>query len=173
MLFRSTVACEMPDASEGLMSAIFQLSSWFQPNIFFRKPSTVASLGNEPLADVDEVAGGVLGLAAPAFWATEQRLAIDRPAVKTMRVKKFMVPFENSYEPRATRFPAPLAVMLNFRTIGALQQKTKPIDALQHKNEPYESLVSGHDFSRAERTDWNNGFSRCTKLAGAEALTPM
>jgi hypothetical protein len=59
--------------------------------------------------------------------------------------------------------------MLNFRTIGALQQKTKPIDPLQHKNEPYESLVSGHDFRRAER---RIGITALAAAQGLQGLKP-
>src|SRR5215469_5969868 len=44
-VLKTAVTSENPCASAGLISAIFQVSSWFQPNICFKKPSTVASLG--------------------------------------------------------------------------------------------------------------------------------
>src|ERR1700759_5270510 len=54
-VLKTTVACVIPEASDGLISAIFQLRSWFHPNIAFRKELRVASLGPEPLLlDVDD-----------------------------------------------------------------------------------------------------------------------
>ena len=45
-VLNTAVTSVNPGASAGLISAIFQVRSWFQPNICFRKESTVASLGS-------------------------------------------------------------------------------------------------------------------------------
>src|SRR5580698_1306534 len=93
-VLNTTVASVMPAASDCLISATFQLSSWFQPNIFLRKESTVASLGSELLPLVDLAA--VAGFEELVPWAKQFRLAAQRPAIRTVRVKTFMVPFEEN-----------------------------------------------------------------------------
>src|ERR1700690_3027829 len=91
-VLKTTVTSVMPAASDGLISATFQLSSLFQPNIFFRKSLMVASLGSEALAAVVELAG-FAGAAVPGCCAEQYRLASARLAVKKIRMQRFMVPF--------------------------------------------------------------------------------
>ena len=52
-VLKTTVASEIPAASEGLISATFQVRFEFQPNIFFRKALKVVSLGS--VAELAEV----------------------------------------------------------------------------------------------------------------------
>jgi hypothetical protein len=55
-----------------LISATFQVKSWFQPNICFRKPSTVASLGSVVVEPA--VAGLVV-------WAKPEGIEKHRTAI--------------------------------------------------------------------------------------------
>src|ERR1035438_4127489 len=65
-VLKTAVTSAKPGASAGLMSATFQVKSWFQPNICFRNASAVASLGSAAIA-----LAVVAGLAGAAFgWAT-------------------------------------------------------------------------------------------------------
>src|SRR5271166_941858 len=76
-VLKTTVAWGIPGAGDDLISETFQVSCWFQPNIFFRKESTVVSLGRKVLfVPVVEAAGFAAepGLDELVFWATQYRL---------------------------------------------------------------------------------------------------
>src|SRR5208337_1575139 len=88
-VLKTMVTSAMPAASDGLISAIFQVRSGFQPNIFFRKSLKVASLGSDALDAVDALLAG----AVPACWAVELRLASASVTINRMRRLRFMVPF--------------------------------------------------------------------------------
>ena len=89
---------DMPDASDGLMSAIFQVRSVFQPNIFFRKESTCL-LGSEALLLEAELGRRLCRgarLRRSRILGDGVYAGRKRPAAITIRVKRFMVPFEDA-----------------------------------------------------------------------------
>src|SRR5271165_189601 len=91
-VLKTTTASEMPGASDGLISATFQVSSVSQPNIFLRNSLKVASLGRgvaEPADALEAVFAG----AAVDCCALEYRLASARVRISSTRVQRFMVPF--------------------------------------------------------------------------------
>src|SRR5271166_1746986 len=94
-VLKTTAACAIPGASEGLISTIFQVSCWFQPNIFLRKASTVASLGSEVLAAVVAVGlAAELALDELVFWATQYTLIEKMSSLIEKLARRLIVPFE-------------------------------------------------------------------------------
>src|ERR1022692_1615873 len=90
-VLKTIVTSAMPATSDGLISAIFQVRSGFQPNIFFRNSLNVTSLGSGAVDAVEPAA--VLAGAVPGCWAVEQRLASASVMINRMRRLRFMVPF--------------------------------------------------------------------------------
>jgi hypothetical protein len=62
-----------------LISATFQVKSWFQPNICFRKPSTVASLGS---AVVEPAVDGLV------VWANPEKLERHKRVITSTALRK-------------------------------------------------------------------------------------
>src|SRR5271166_4696503 len=90
-VLKTIVTSAMPAASDGLISAIFQVRSGFQPNIFFRNSLNVASLGSVVEDDVEPPV--VLAGAVPACCALANTLASASVTINRMRKLRFMVPF--------------------------------------------------------------------------------
>src|SRR3974390_31109 len=82
VVLNTAVTSAKPLSSAGLISAIFQVSSWFQPNICLRKLSTVASVGS-PAAD------------GAAVWATTRGAKAHnrkpRTAMHTVGLRRFFI----------------------------------------------------------------------------------
>src|SRR5664279_183661 len=76
-VLKTAVTSAKPCASAGLISATFQVTSLFQPNICFKKPSTVASLGSVEV--VPAVVAGALEVAL--VWANPKGTARQRIAI--------------------------------------------------------------------------------------------
>src|SRR5215831_6678738 len=94
-VLKTTVACEIPEASEGLMSTTFHVRSAFQPNIFFKNALKVASEGCEPFVAVaagEALFTGALLEEGLAFCAAEYAPTTMRQ-IRIEQMRRFMSPF--------------------------------------------------------------------------------